>query len=157
MLKPLLLLAGVLTSQGSLAQVRTSNEAFPIRPPAVSLPVAPLPVPVPAQTQVTDVIAKAPPAPVFDVSTKDRTVREAIARWARAAGWVHEPVHWSLDRDFPVVASAGAEVFGGEFRSAVRVLLASTELTDRPAQPCFYTNNVVRVIPKAEFCNKNAE
>lgn len=156
MRKLLLLIAGVLASQCALAQVRTSQEAFPIRPPAVVLPVAPLAPPVVAPT-VTEVIAKAPPAATFEVSTKDRTVREALARWAREVGWVHESVHWSVDKDYPILGAAGSETFGADFKGAVRVLLASTELTDRPAQPCFYINYVVRVIPKAEACDKTVE
>lgn len=156
MRKSFLLIACVLASQCALAQVRTSQEAFPIRPPAVALPVAPLAAPSPS-LKVTDAIAKAPPAPIFEVSGKDRTVREALARWARQVGWVHESVHWSVGMDYPILGAAGPETFGADFKGAVRVLLASTELTDRPAQPCFYTNYVVRVIPRAEACNKTAE
>ncbi|MEJ8837668.1 toxin co-regulated pilus biosynthesis Q family protein [Ramlibacter sp. AN1133] len=94
------------------------------------------------------------PAIAFDVAGSDRSVREVLTRWARAAGWSHEPAHWTLDKDFPVEGTAGAEVFGADFKEAARRLLASTELTDRPVQPCFYTNRVVRVIPKAGLCDK---
>jgi hypothetical protein len=94
------------------------------------------------------------PAPAFEVTTGDRSVREVLARWARTAGWTHEPIHWALDRDHPIQGAAGAELFGGDFRSATRKLLASTELTDRPVQPCFYLNKVVRVIPRAELCDR---
>lgn len=93
----------------------------------------------------------------FDITASDRNVREALARWAKAAGWFHDPTHWTIDKDHPIEGIAGPDVFGPDFKSAVRNLLASTELTDRPVQPCFYTNLVVRVIPKAEFCDKTVE
>jgi hypothetical protein len=102
----------------------------------------PAPAPAPAPTQT------------FEVTAGDRSVREVLARWARTAGWTHEPVHWALDRDHPIQGAAGAELFGADFRSATRKLLSSTELTDRPVQPCFYLNKVVRVIPRAELCDR---
>ncbi len=95
-----------------------------------------------------------PPAPQFDVRATDKTVREVLARWSQLAGWVHNADHWTLDRDLPVVGTADANVFGEDFRDAARLLLESTELTDRPAQPCFYSNRVLRVIPTSELCNR---
>lgn len=91
---------------------------------------------------------------VFAVTTADRSVREVLARWARSAGWTHEPMHWTLDRDHPIQGDAGPEIFGADFKAASRKLLSSTELTDRPVQPCFYMNKVVRVIPRAELCDR---
>lgn len=111
----------------------------------------------PAATAVAAVAAPAAAGPRFEVTAKDRSVREALTRWARSAGWVHEPIHWTLDKDHPIEAVAGPEVFGEDFKTAVRRLLASTELTDRPVQPCFYVNHVVRVIPKSAFCDRTVE
>ena len=131
------------------------------KPFDAALPIAPAKLPASAAParSVAPVVAAAPVhAPVvYDVSLRDKTSREALARWAKASGWVHDPVHWALDRDLPIAAAAGPEIFGPDFKHAVRILLSSTELTDRPAQPCFYTNRVVRVIPKAEFCDKTAD
>lgn len=149
----LVLVAMFAVTQGAVAQVRTSPQAFPIQRPVVSLPVVPLVAPAAAAVA----IPAAAPAPVFEVTTKDRAIREALSRWAGSAGWIHEPIHWAVDRDFPVSAAAGPEVFGADFKGAVRTLLSSTELTDRPVQPCFYTNHVLRVIPKAELCDKTVE
>lgn len=95
------------------------------------------------------------PAPKFDVTKEDKTVRETLARWAFSAGWAHEMSHWTLDRDHPIEGLADSSQFGPDFRGAVRKLLASTENTDRPAQPCFYSNSVVRVIAKAEMCDRS--
>lgn len=90
----------------------------------------------------------------FTARPSDKTLRQTVARWAPAAGWVFEDSYWDLDRDIPVVASS---TFTGTFKQAVLGLLATTEVTDLPAKPCFYTNNVVRVVPKAEKCDKTKQ
>jgi len=100
--------------------------------------------------------APAAQAPKFDVTKEDKTVRETLARWALAAGWSHDMAHWTLDRDHPIEGLAGAAAFGSDFRGATRALLSSTENTDRPAQPCFYSNAVVRVIAITELCDRSA-
>lgn len=101
--------------------------------------------------------APAAPLPAFEVTSRDHTVREVVARWSKSQGWTHELNHWAVDRDLPVMGTAGADVFGDDFKGAVRKLLASSELTDRPVQPCFYSNHVIRVIPKTEFCDRTVE
>lgn len=95
-------------------------------------------------------------APVrsFDVQKDDKTLREVIKGWAATAGWIHEIEHWAVDRDFPIAGTADQSVFGNDFKDAARKLLSSTELTDMPLQPCFYSNNVIRVVSKAELCDK---
>jgi hypothetical protein len=35
------------------------------------------------------------------------------------------------------------------------MLLSSTDGSDLAAQPCFYSNRVVRVIPKAGLCDRS--
>ena len=112
-----------------------------------------------AATPVAPVVVtpvKAAPQAVYEVISTDRTIREVLQRWARASGWKHEPVHWTLMIDFPVHGTASAEFFGSEFRDATRKLLSSTETTDLPVQPCFYTNFIVRVVPLAERCDRTA-
>ena len=47
-----------------------------------------------------------------------------------------------------------ATSFEGDFRFAVRSLLKTTELTDLQLQPCFYANNVLRVVGRAELCDR---
>lgn len=88
----------------------------------------------------------------FNVYAEDKTVREVLKRWAANVNWTFRDEHWTLDRDLPVLGAVSAEHLGEDFRTAVRTLLASTELTDRPVQPCFYTNHVLRVIPLAASC-----
>jgi hypothetical protein len=93
------------------------------------------------------------PSAAFDASTADPTMRAVLTRWAKLAGWSFDAQHWTVDVDIPL---AGTASFGADFKSAVRDLLASTELSTRPLQPCFYSNQVLRVIPLAEACNRTA-
>lgn len=87
----------------------------------------------------------------FEVTPADGNVRRALARWAGLAGWTFEAEHWAVDVDIPL---AGSAVFDDAFRPAVRSLLAATELGDRPVQPCFYANRVLRVVPLAQRCDR---
>ncbi len=88
---------------------------------------------------------------VFDAALADQNMRKVLSRWARMAGWSFEAEHWTVDVDIPL---AGAASFGSDFKGSVRALLASTELSSRPLQPCFYSNNVMRVVPLAEPCDR---
>ncbi|WP_262335360.1 toxin co-regulated pilus biosynthesis Q family protein, partial [Bordetella pertussis] len=74
------------------------------------------------------------PPPRFRAAPPDLTLRAVLARWARAAGWTFEAEHWALDVDIPL---AGKAELPGDFKTAVRALLAATELSERPAQPCY--------------------
>lgn len=149
-----LVLSALLVCACAQARADFVDERSTPAAPAITSGAASASTVAPVQAGQAAGLAAAPAAAVFEVKLKDRSLREVLARWARDAGWVHEPSHWTIDRDFPVEGAAGADVFGPDFKVAVRRLLASTELTDRPVQPCFYTNHVVRVIPKAELCDK---
>ncbi|WP_345798326.1 TcpQ domain-containing protein [Castellaniella sp. MT123] len=94
------------------------------------------------------------PLDAFEVTPADGNLRRALARWARLAGWTFEAEHWAVDVDIPL---AGSAVFKEPFRAAVRGLLAATELGDRPVQPCFYANQVLRVIPLAQRCDRTQQ
>ncbi len=89
--------------------------------------------------------------PFFSVSHTDLHLRQALIRWAGLSGWRFEPEHWAVDVDIPLSASA---IFSDDFISSVQELLASTELSDRPLQPCFYSNQVLRIVPVAEPCDR---
>ncbi|MGB6103741.1 MAG: TcpQ domain-containing protein [Pusillimonas sp.] len=89
----------------------------------------------------------------YEVSPRDVTLRAALARWAGLAGWTFEPEHWAMDVDIPIVGSAS---FALPFKQAVQELVASTELADRPLQPCFYSNRVLRIVPYAQPCDRSA-
>jgi len=92
-------------------------------------------------------------APVsrYAVSPADHTIRQALERWARTAHWTFSAEHWAVDVDIPLVGEAS---FQTDFKSAVRELLAATEMGDRPLQPCFYSNRVLRVVPYAQACDR---
>lgn len=92
-----------------------------------------------------------PSRPFFSVSHTDLHLRQALIRWAGLSGWRFEPEHWAVDVDIPLSASAK---FSDDFISSVQALLASTELSDRPLQPCFYSNQVLRIVPVAEPCDR---
>lgn len=87
----------------------------------------------------------------FAVSRDDRTIRETLARWSKSVSWVNEPEHWTVPYDLPVLSAAD---LGPDFKGAVRSLLSSTDLTNMPLQPCFYSNQVLRIVPKAELCDR---
>ncbi|WP_406940453.1 TcpQ domain-containing protein, partial [Bordetella pertussis] len=61
--------------------------------------------------------------PRFRAAPPDLTLRAVLARWARAAGWTFEAEHWALDVDIPL---AGKAELPGDFKTAVRALLAAT-------------------------------
>jgi len=89
----------------------------------------------------------------YSVSPKDINLRTVLSRWAIEAGWTFEPEHWAVNADIPIAGSAS---FEPGFKSAVQQLMASTELADRPLQPCFYSNRVLRVVPYAQPCDRTA-
>ncbi|KAA0912049.1 hypothetical protein FQ179_08245 [Pusillimonas sp. ANT_WB101] len=92
-----------------------------------------------------------PSTSAYRVSPQDVTIRQALGRWARQAGWTFEPEHWAVDVDIPI---SGSAVFETDFKQAVRQLVAATELADRPLQPCFYSNQVLRIVPFAQACDR---
>ena len=87
----------------------------------------------------------------FSVSRTDGNLRQVLARWALSSGWDFGPEHWMVDVDIPIIGSASFDL---PFVDAVRALVSSTELADRPLQPCFYSNRVLRVVPYTQTCNR---
>jgi len=122
---------------GYVPGAKNGNEMKASTPAPVVVPVKPAPKPLQA----------------WVVSPKDKTIRETLAKWSGTAGYTFNPIgrqHWTVAEDFDVVAS---DTMYGDFRTVVRRLIASTELTKTPLQPCFYSNRVVRVILINEECN----
>jgi len=115
----------------------------------------------PADTGVAGAVASPPPEPdnagvpatLYRAAPPDATLRAVLARWAGMAGWTFQPQHWAVDVDIPLSATGE---FSGDFKSAVRDLLGSTELAEKPLQPCFYGNKVLRVVPLAQSCTRTA-
>ncbi len=115
----------------------------PAGPVAVALPVTDAPLPASASPGTA--------AAGFHAAPADQNMRRVLERWARDAGWQFAAEHWTVDVDIPLVASA---TFPADFRQAVRGLLGATELGERPLQPCFYSNRVLRVVPLAQACDR---
>ena len=103
------------------------------------------------QIAVTPVSSAAAASKTYAVTAEDQHLRQALVRWSGISGWRFQPEHWSVDVDIPL--SAGAS-FTDDFVTSVQALLLSTELSDRPLQPCFYSNQVLRVVPYAEPCDR---
>lgn len=145
-------------SKASPAPTAKSTTTLPPALPAATVtaaaatpPVAKVPVSV-APKPVVVVPPPPPPPKTWRVSPEDKTIREALAKWARSEGWTFNPLgrdYWTVPKDFDLVAS---DTFTGSFKDVVRKLIASTELTDTPLQPCFYSNRAVRVVPINEEC-----
>lgn len=108
-----------------------------------ALPAAPAPVTL-----------AGPIAPSYEVGPRDGNLRQALARWARSAGWTFEPEHWAVDADIPITGSAR---FDSGFKRSVQDLVASTELSEKPLQPCFYSNKVLRIVPYAQACDRSVD
>ncbi|PUE08661.1 hypothetical protein B9Z51_06840 [Limnohabitans sp. T6-5] len=99
----------------------------------------------------TPVTTAAPVVPPFKLQAPE-TVRTALDRWSKSAGWAFGPEHYTVSFDIPVLAND--ENLGTDFKTAVRLLLDSTALTDAPIQPCFYSNKVLRVVLRSERCDR---
>lgn len=130
----------------------SSEGRLPARQASASMPSA-VAVETPPVVPGLSVLA-APESPtVFAVERADGHMRRTLARWAAQAGWTFQGEHWSVDVDIPI---AGDAVFEMPFEQAVQALLGATELSDRPLQPCFYSNKVVRVVAFAQACDRTA-
>jgi hypothetical protein len=137
------------------AVVPASDALSKIAPGAATPAAASDPVmvgsPVPIVTASLAIDPERPSLAAYSVGPSDVTMRQALERWAATAGWTFSSEHWAVDVDIPLVGQA---TFEADFRTAVRELLAATELGDRALQPCFYSNRVLRVVPYAQACDR---
>lgn len=139
------------TAGAVAAQVSSVSVPSLAEPQALSASAAPEGLPATAPMLAHHAPDPAASGEHYQVSPRDLTLRAALASWARAAGWTFEPEHWTVDADIPIVGSARFDL---EFKSAVQELVASTELADKPLQPCFYSNRVLRIVPYAQSCDR---
>lgn len=102
-----------------------------------------------ADCAIEQSFAAAPSSRRFELRLTDRTIRQALNRWALESDWYFDDAHWTLPVDLPVTATA---MFSGDFPAAVEQLLHAVQAAGRPARPCFYANHVLRVIPKTAAC-----
>jgi len=122
--------------------------------PLVGAPVKRV-VAQPGSTVPTQIASSQPTRtlPKFVVSRADENFRVVLQRWTKDAGWEFEPEHWGVARDIPV---SGHAEFGSDFKAAVRAFLKSSEFADMPVHPCFYSNKVLRVVPRNEVCQRDS-
>lgn len=90
---------------------------------------------------------------VYSVTPDDQHLRQTLTRWAHISGWHFQAEHWGVEVDIPL---SGAAKFSDDFISSVQALVEATELTERPLQPCFYANQVLRVIAISESCDRTS-
>jgi hypothetical protein len=102
---------------------------------------------------------KPAPAPIvvkriWHLGPQDKTVRQALVRWAKDANWTFGPEQWEVAFDLPIEASA--DFPAASFEEATQALTSSIALTDSPVRPCFYANKVLRIIPFNQSCDRTA-
>ncbi|CAM2158551.1 Toxin co-regulated pilus biosynthesis protein Q C-terminal domain-containing protein (plasmid) [Pararobbsia alpina] len=150
------------SSVTSGAQVQTSASPMPAAPRVLDASTSPAAVasaPVSTLRTVTttavatvDVTATAvtpttAPAKTWSVNTSDTNFRQLLDHWTQQEGW---KLVWSYGQDVPIV---GDDTFTSDFKSAARRALRSTELTDTPIKPCFYSNDTMRVVSFTTQCD----
>ncbi|ARP94745.1 TcpQ domain-containing protein [Bordetella genomosp. 13] len=135
------------------ASVASIASVAPVAPVAASAAAASGTAPSPAPAAAASAARAGASSAGFQAGPPEMTLRAVLVKWAQAAGWTFQSQHWAVEVDIPL---AGSAEFGSDFKQAVRALLASTELTERPVQPCFYTNRVLRVVPYTQACDRSA-
>lgn len=118
-------------------------------------------IPTVANSPVTPSVAQPVTEPIsasttasqafYAITPGDKNLRQALSRWSGLSGWRFQAEHWSVDVDIPLTATAN---FSDDFIASVRALIEATELSDRPLQPCFYANQVLRIVPLTEACDR---
>ena len=103
--------------------------------------------------QVNEVNSVTASTAVYAVTPEDQHLRQTLTRWAHISGWHFQAEHWGVEVDIPL---SGAAKFSDDFISSVQALVEATELSERPLQPCFYANQVLRVIAISESCDRTS-
>lgn len=125
--------------------------------PAAAVPVAAAPTPKTGADIVAAEPIKITAAPIvvkriWHLGPQDKTVRQALGRWAKDANWTFGPDQWEVAFDLPIEASA--DFPAASFEEATQALTNSIALTDSPVRPCFYANKVLRIIPFNQTCDR---
>ena len=101
------------------------------------------PVAPPGQGLAQGLAPQAEPSQVWQIQLADRTLKGALTRWARHAGW---QLVWEAPVDFSIDATASVE---GSFDDALRAVIGSLSHSDTPIQAILYHGNkVVRIVEK---------
>lgn len=137
--------AQVAPAGGARSEVRVGGPVSP----GVIVAAVPVITPMAAATAQPTAAPAAMPviAPMWQINKSDGSLRNLFNRWGSLAGWTSQ---WEVDQEIPLVAT---DSFSGSFTDAVRAVLRTTEGTDLPIHPCFYTNNFLRVVPISTDCD----
>jgi hypothetical protein len=123
----------------SAQAVRSTDEAYPLAPRVIDLPVVPAAqpaVPVPVRETVGE----------WNVERTDGSLARSLRRWGEQAQY---PVLWEADKDLPAVRAA----YRGTFIAALEQLMRDTQNSAYPLHACAY-DNVVRVINTSVACTR---
>lgn len=147
-----LLASEVRIASNSTAPALQAHNLTPPASPGASAPGASEAVPAVVSAKVDAADPAAPSAPAVTFAVREReTVREALTRWSKDAGWTHLAEHYTVDFDVQILGSVAPYT---DFRTGVRALLATTSMTAKPLQPCFYSNQVLRVVLRTQRCDQ---
>jgi hypothetical protein len=138
--------------QAQARRVRPDQHAsqLPVQQTPASLTPGSAATPVKQEGEVKSVTAR---TVVYAVTPEDQHLRQTLTRWADISGWHFQAEHWGVEVDIPL---SGAAKFSDDFISSVQALVEATELSERPLQPCFYANQVLRVIAISESCDRTS-
>lgn len=90
-------------------------------------------------------IAPPAPKPVWKLTAADKTVRNALARWAKTNRW---QLDWDVAVDFPIPYEIE---YQGEFKSAIEDVMQSLRGSDYPIEACAYDENrALRIVRMGE-------
>jgi hypothetical protein len=162
-MRKLLLAFALLPAVSQAALVIDSGKAATAAPPHINVSptVATPAIATPASTAALAPTQLAPierpkaidVAPIWRIEPNDNTFQALFARWSRIAGWTFI---WDVDQDIPLV---GRDTFNTSFTDAVLKVAHSTDYTDLPIHPCFYSQTppLVRIVPISVVCNPENE
>jgi hypothetical protein len=136
-------------SESKLSSSASSASAAAALPGATAMGKNNLPVDItPLSTSSDPLSPTAVAEKNWDITPGDSNMRVLIARWATSIKW---NAVWDVDNDITLESSNMS--IPGDFRKAVRYVLSSTEMGDLSLKPCFYINNVVRVVRRTAKCD----
>ena len=94
-------------------------------------------------TQVAPLDPALAPLKVWSTTPGDKTLQNALSRWAIAAGW---QLFWELPQDYSVEATAS---INGSFEDAITAVTNSLQQNDVPVSAIFFEGNrVLRIVAK---------
>ena len=83
------------------------------------------------------------PLKIWSTTPADKTLQNALARWAFVAGW---QLFWELPQDYSVEAAAS---INGSFEDAITAVTNSLQQNDIPVSAIFFEGNrVLRIVAK---------